>query len=138
MATVALTRQDDNTLKACFDSDLDYIKRLPKGDIFFYTVVKERNIGNHRRFFALIKMVFENQDHYNNIDQLRADLLKSAGHYTKRFTFWGEEVTDPKSISFASMDEVAFEDLFRDVTTEIVKHFNFDSETIVENVNRYF
>ena len=42
---------------------------------------KQRNIKFHRKFFALINLVYQNQDHYNNIDELREDLTIEAGFY---------------------------------------------------------
>ena len=135
---IALVRNINNTFKAAFDSDYEYIKKLKQGEIYFFEVKRERNIGFHRKFFALIKMVYENQEHYINQNDLRDDLLIDAGHYTKIITYWGEERKKAVSLSFASMSQDQFDDMYRDVLDIIIKHFNFDKQEIIDNVAQYF
>lgn len=83
-------------------------------------------------------MIYQNQDHYKNRDHLRKDLQVSAGYYDERYSFDGEVIREPKSISFGKMDQEEFDKLYSDVLDEIVKHFHFDKQLILENVERYF
>jgi len=135
---LGLIKQLNNTFKSAFDSDYEYIKKLKVGEIYFYEVKRERNIGFHRKFFALIKMVYENQEHYSNSDDLREDLLIEAGHFIKVVTYWGEERKKAKSLSFASMKQDDFDIMYEDVLNTIVKHFHFDKQDIIDNVEQYF
>ena len=135
---IALIRQMNNSFIAAYDSDYDVVKKLKQGEVYFFEVKQERNIGFHRKFFALIKMIYENQDHYNNFDKLRKDLIISAGYYDEHTTIWGEVVQEAKSISFAKMSEDDFQKLYSDVLDEIVKHFNFEKELIIQNVEQFF
>lgn len=135
---IALVKQLDNSFKSAFDSDYDFIKKLKAGEIYFFEVKRERNIGFHRKFFVLIKMVFQNQEHYDNQDKLRKDLLVSAGIYDTRISFWGEEIKEAKSISFTKMTQSEFDEMYSKVLDEIVTHFNFGKQDIINNVNQYF
>jgi hypothetical protein len=135
---IALTKQMNNSFIASYDSDYDKVKKLKQGEVYFFEVKQERNIKFHIKFFALIKMIFENQEHYDNSDILRGDLIVSAGYYDEHTTVWGEVRKEPKSISFASMDEEEFGKLYSAVLDEIVKHFNFDKQEIIDNVEQYF
>lgn len=135
---IALVKQMNNSLVCAFDSDYEVIKKLKLGEIYFFEVKKERNPAFHRKFFALIKMVFENQEHYNNFDKLRKDLIVSAGFYEEHTTVWGEVVQEAKSISFSKMSEDEFEELYNRVIDEIIKWFNFDKQSIIDNVQQHF
>ena len=83
-------------------------------------------------------MVYTNQDHYKNMDHLRRDLIISAGFYEERYSFDGEQIREAKSISFGSMDEDEFQELYNRVLDEIVTHFHFDKDDILQNVEQYF
>jgi hypothetical protein len=135
---LALVKQLDNSFKAAFDSDYEYIKKLKQGEIYFFEVKRERNIKFHRKFFALIRMVYQNQEHYSFEDELRADLLIDAGYFKTIVSIYGEERKEALSINFASMDQDTFDKMYSDVLDNIVKHFHFDKQDIIDNVQQYF
>ena len=99
---------------------------------------KQRNVKFHRKFFALINLVYQNQDHYNNIDELREDLTIEAGFYklvVNKFT--GEERRKAKSISFSSMDEIEFNELYNKFLNTIILVFGWDGEEIEKNIANF-
>lgn len=105
---------------------------------FECTVLKKRNYKFHKKYFALINLVFDNQEIYNNIDHLRYDLTKASGFYTIRKDMEGNDVVEVDSISFSSMDEFTFNDLYSRTLYSIVKYFNFDKEEINTHIEQYF
>lgn len=135
---IALVKQMNNSLVCAFDSDYEVIKKLKLGQVYFFNVKKERNPNFHRKFFALVKMVYENQDHYNNLDKLRKDLIVSAGFYDEHVTFFGETIQEAKSISFSRMEEDEFQELYNRVIDEIVKYFHFDKQKILDHIEQFF
>lgn len=135
---IALVKQLDNSFKSAFDSDYEYIKKFKVGEIYFFEVKRERNISFHRKLFALFKMIYENQEHYQNIEDLRKDLIVESGHFKIRYTLWGEEIREPVSLSFASMTQDEFDTLYSDIIDSVVKHFHFDKQDIIDNVLQYF
>lgn len=124
--------------KACYDSDSEKAKKIPLNEPFVVTYTKKRNIKFHRKFFALINMLYDNQEQYNNVEYLRKDLIVESGFYDLRYGIHGEEIKEAKSISFANMDETEFSELYNRVIDTIVRCFNFDREDIIENVTQYF
>lgn len=86
------------------------------------TVTEPRNIGHHRKFFAMMKVVFENQDHYSKDELLNVCKL-AIGHVEVCQTPRGP-VRWPASISFAKMDQAAFDDFYNRavqwVMTEVI------------------
>ncbi len=133
-----IVKQLNNTFKVAYESDYEKMKRIKVGDFLECEIKKPRNYEFHKKFFALIQMIFQNQERYNNIDDLREDLIVEAGFYTWRENFKGDRVKKAKSISFANMDDHEFSDFYSAVLDEIVKHFNFDKQDIIDNVEQYF
>ena len=135
---VTLVKQLNNSFKVAFDSDYEKIKKIKSGDEVECEIKKPRNYKFHKKLFALLNLVYQNQEHYSNIEHLRTDLTIAAGFYDKRVSVHGEEVVEAKSISFASMDEHEFNELYSAIVDQIVKYFHFDREDILENVEQYF
>lgn len=135
---LTLIKQLDNSFKLAYDSDYEKAKKIKAGEERKYKCTKPRNIKFHRKSFALLNMVYQNQEHYNNIDDLRTDLTIASGFYTKRISIHGEEIIEAKSISFASMQEHEFEKYYNAMIDSIVKYFHFDKQSIIEHIEQFF
>lgn len=135
---IFLVKGDDNRFTVAYDSDFEKIYKIKVGKIIKCEITQPRNLRLHNKFMALIRMVYNNQDHYKNFDQLRKDLIKSAGFYDEHVSFDGEVTREAKSISFGSMKEDEFQNLYSRVMDEIVTHFNFNKEDIINNVQQHF
>ena len=133
-----IVKQFNNTFKVAYDTDYDKMKRIKVGDFLSCEIKKPRNYMFHKKFFALLNMLYQNQERYNNIDHLRNDLTIEAGYYTLRENLKGEQVYEANSISFAQMNEETFEKYYSKCLDVIVKYFNFDRQDIIDNVEQYF
>ena len=133
-----IVKQFNNTFKVAYDTDYDKMKRIKVGDFLQCEIKKPRNYQFHKKFFALLNMIYQNQERYNNIDHLRNDLTIEAGFYTVRQNLKGEQIYEANSISFAQMNEEIFEDYYSKCLDVIVKYFNFDKQSIIDNVEQYF
>ena len=120
-----------------YDSDYDKFKRVPKDKEVLVEIKQQRNSKFHRKFFALINMVFENQDTYIDLDTFRKDLTIEAGFYTEYVDFHGELKRESKSISFAKMDEIEFSKLYGKFIDTVIRILKWDSEMIEENIESY-
>lgn len=138
MAKITLIKQLNNTFKLAYDSDYETAKKIKVGQEYEYEFKRPRNYRFHRKYFALLNMVFQNQERYNNTDDLRKDLTIASGYYTTRFNFEGVEVYEAKSISFASMDEIEFNEFYNACIDTIVKHFHWDRNDIIQNIEQFF
>lgn len=87
------------------------------------SVRRMRNLQHHRKFFALLTVIAENSDTFDNTPKALAGVKLAAGHVD-----WiphpetGELVPVPKSISFASMDQTAFDLFWDDALSAVIKH----------------
>lgn len=135
---IHVQRQLDNTFTIPYSSDHDKLKNIKVGDIVECEIKKPRNIAHHKKFFTLIEFVFQNQEKYKNREHLRHDLTIEAGFYDLRENFWGEKVKEPKSISFANMDQIEFNQFYSAFIDAIYIVYGFDRQDIIENVDRYY
>lgn len=101
----------------------EYCDGLKMGEIVELKATKVRNGRHHRLYFAIIKLISENSN--PNIS------TKAALHFAKLASGTGEFVTDsrgenhfiPGSISFAKMDQTAFEQFVQSSIPPLVGRF---------------
>lgn len=133
-----LVKQLNGSLLPAYDSDYDKAKKIKQGDTVKCEVTKPRNIKFHKKFFALMNLVYQNQERYEHIDDLREQLTIAAGYYTATYTLEGVEQQKAKSISFAAMDELEFGELYSALLDVIVKYFHFDRIEIEQNLAEFY
>ncbi len=133
-----VVKQLNNTLKVSYNSDYEKVKKLKTNEEYLCEIKQPRNINFHRKFFALINMLFDNQERYKDPERLRKDLIIEAGFYNEWVDFHGEIKREAKSISFAKMSEFEFSELYNKILDVIVEYFHFDKQEIIENVEHYF
>lgn len=85
------------------------LAHIGQDELLAITFRRPRNIGHHRKFFALLSLIYENQTRYQSIEELLDVVKVLTGHCNVVTMRDGKEVFVPKSIAFASMDQSAFE-----------------------------
>lgn len=135
---IALVKQDDNSFIAAYDSDFEKVQKLQRDVLLQCDITKPRNYEFHKKYWGLINMVYSNQERYTDINDLREDITIEAGYYTTRIDIHGEIKKKAMSISFASMDEYEFSDLYSKTLDVIIEHFNFEKQLIIDNVEQWF
>ena len=135
---VFLVKQGNGSFLPSHSSDYDSLKKIKVGATVSCDIKQPRNIGFHKKFFALINLVYENQEFYDNIDYLRKELTKKAGFYDTYTNHKGTLCFEAKSISFANMSQEDFEDLYQRFLDAVEDVFKFDSELIKENIENFY
>lgn len=103
------------------DEDYDEKKRLKLGTIYSAEIKVPRNYKFHKKFFALLNTAWaylpeRTQNGFRSVDGFRQYLTVAAGHYDTFFSPSRKEFVEiPKSISFGSMSEEEFEELYENV-----------------------
>jgi hypothetical protein len=134
-----LVQKTQSGLKPCYDSDYESYIKIPLNEQFEIEYKKVRNILFHRKYFALLKLAFENQSDYRLMNDLRRDLTITAGFYTEVVNkVTGEVYTLANSISFAKMDNVEFNDLYEKTKDVISKWLGISNENIETEIQQYF
>lgn len=135
---ITLIKQFNGAFKPAYNSDYENAKKVPLNEPIDFEWKKPRNYKFHKKFFALIELVYQNQEIYNNKEHLRKDLTISAGFYDIRHNFEGVEIYEPKSISFANMDEVEFSELYNRFIDVVVQWLGIDKQSIIDEIEQFF
>ncbi len=105
-----------------YDEDFDEKKKLKIGDICEAEIRLPRNLSFHRKYWALLRCAWEylnerQQDFFHNdIDVFRKSLQVTAGWCEPLYNINTQEwYHAPKSISFESMKEEEFSNLYNNV-----------------------
>lgn len=122
-----------------YDSDLENYVKIPLNEQFYIEYKKTRNIKFHKKYFALLKLGFENQDKYSSMEDLRRDLIITAGLYTEVVNvITGEVYILANSISFSKMDDMEFDDLYNKTKDVICKWLGLSNEAVEDEILQHF
>jgi len=119
VAEFAMVRVGDS-LK-CLPEGLEDFNKIGEGEIVKAVVTISRDLVRHRKFFALLKVAFDNQDFYATFEQFRQAVLIGLGWCETFILQSGEVCYQPKSISFARMDEAKFSRVYSDVLDYLIR-----------------
>ncbi len=106
--------------------DENKVRKLPTDKPVRAQITVPRNLAMHRRGFAFLQAVFSLQDQFEDFEVFRKWLVMKAGYFDVMVIpdrsvggrrFESGEILLPKSLSFASMDEVEFRECVQRMIT---------------------
>jgi len=118
-----------------YDSDYEKAKKLKDGE-YEFSIKLARSLPFHKKFFSLIRMVFDNQDVFFDEDKMRKWLTMEAGFIEETKTPNGIMI-EAKSIAFDKMDELEFGELFSKVLSVVLRFLKCDEKMVNENLINY-
>jgi len=122
-----------------YDSDYENFAKIPLNEEFEIEYTKKRNLKFHKKYWALLKLAFENQSDYRSINDMRRDIAIVSGFYDEVVNLiTGEILKIAKSISFAKMDDTEFSELYEKTKDTISKWLGIDNETIDNEIQQYY
>ena len=144
MSEVILTKTLNGLIPADEPTSVWY-QKLKIGESVHGKFAKYRNVGFHRKYFALLNIAFDNwnpseiNSKYGvpekNFDRFRADVTILAGYYHTTVRLDGSVRVEPKSISFASMSQEEFEGLYSSTINVLLKYV-YGSGMTAEEIDR--
>jgi len=93
------------------DDSEKFLRRLGQGELVLVDAKRPRNLQFHRKFFAMLNLIYDQQDYYKSTDALLAVCKIATDHVDFVATKYGR-VAIPKSISFAEMSEDSFAEFY--------------------------
>jgi hypothetical protein len=124
-----LCRNTIQGLVPLYPADFDEKRKLKLGEDYQVEVTNPRNIGYHRRFFAMLNVGHENTSLDMPFDTYRKYMIVKAGYFTAYQTPKGIYY-DPNSISFASMSQDEFEEVYSRVLDKVIEDVGLDKESV--------
>ena len=124
------------------DEDAIELRGVGIGDILQAKALDQRNVQHHRKFFALIRIVYDNMperfdSHFPTQDDLRHELIKRAGFYKEYIDLKGNKQYRAESISFDSMGQKRFDELYSRVLDVVVQWFLFDRDVLEGEIMQF-
>ena len=107
-------------LKPVDDQGIDTLRKIKVGEVIQCELNKPRNLAHHRKFWALLNVFWKAAGDWSSPYGVLIELKVRLGHVQSvliRET--GEIVKVPKSISFASMDQTAFDEFYERALNEL-------------------
>ncbi len=99
------------------------LRRIKHGAELEVTIRQPRNIRHHRKWWALIDKVYENQEHYQTKGLFVLALKVALGHCDTEVDSEGRVLYDPRSIAFHNMDQTEFSEFYENTINLIVTRF---------------
>jgi len=124
-------------LQPMYDSDLEEKKKLKLNQEYRAVITAPRNIDFHKKFFALINLGHQNTKLQLPYDTYRSIMTMRAG-FVNIFETPKGILYLPKSISFASMNEIEFQDVYSRVLDQIIKDLGTTSDEITKALINFF
>lgn len=113
-------------LRPYSDDDYEEMKKIKVGTIVKANIVRPRNVKFHRKFFSLIRAAWDclteqQRTNLRSVDTFREQLLITSGFSEPLYDLNGQKFLEKaKSISFAKMDEPAFNVVYSKVLDSIL------------------
>lgn len=111
---------EKHRLVAADPMSLEALDAMKEGEIVTAKITRPRNPKHHRKFFVLLGIVFEAQDRYPTMEHLLDAIKIGIGHFDTVHLTKNHEVIKTRSISFGSMDQASFEQIYDKVVRLIV------------------
>lgn len=122
-----LRKVQGGTLVPDNDEAVEWLQKVKNGDVVAAEVTRPRNYLFHKRYFALLNLGFDAWEpqlpEHNgmpvvkNFERFRKDVAIASGFYELTVNIKGETRAEAKSISFASMKEDEFDQLYQKTIT---------------------
>lgn len=128
-----------------YESDREEFKKLKRNAEVVVEIKKGKNIEFHKKYFALLKLTFENfpewlEDTLNvhSVEDLRTRIKIDLGLYDISH-YGNQSIIVPKSIAFDKMDETEFEKFYRMSVNHIIKNYlkGVSNEQIEEEIWKF-
>ena len=136
---IQVVKNLNGTLKPAYDSDYESLKKIPLNEIIEIEYKKQRNIRFHRKLFSLLNLAYSNQNIFDNLEDMRYCLMLECNlSEIKVNKLTGEIFKVPKSLQFAKMDEVEFNEVYNTLKQYICNWLGVTNEQINEEIEQYF
>lgn len=128
-----------------YDSDYDLSKKLRVGTTVRCRISLPRNYEFHKKFFALVRLTFENLPYplvkrwnINSLEDMVKRFKYDLGYYQVTYID-GEKQIEYKSISFAEMDQEEFEEFYNASVNLVLTTYirGIDKDDLKEEVENF-
>ena len=132
-----------NRLEPADEEAVAALRTIKHDKVVQIEIRQPRNLQFHRKLFAMLRIVLDNQEHYQSVEEL-LDMCKIAiGHCHSIVSRDGEIVKIPQSIAFHTMDNTTFQAFYARVCgwviTEAIPGLDLDDlhEEVAQQLRQF-
>jgi hypothetical protein len=118
-----LVRKQFSTLRPVDEAGEEVLRKLKNGSLVQVEIKQPRNVGHHRKYWALVSLVADNTDRYPDAETVHEAIKIAVGLRTEITMPDGSKGYIPGSIAFNKMDQGEFNVFFDRVCDAVAKHF---------------
>jgi glycogen debranching enzyme len=152
MAVEIVVRKLYDTLVPVDTCQLEVMEELKMNGEYKAVLTQPRNLGFHKKFFALLNTCYKNYEQpevfyqgarvFKSLDRFREEIIIGCGYWELGLDKKNRVIQVAKSISFAKMDQLQFEQLFRKAIDVILADYlpNYDREdmdSMIDEILRF-
>jgi hypothetical protein len=119
------------------EPSMEVARKYKVGEIYRADVVKPRSYQHHKLAFALLNLTYANQERWATFENFRKAVAIAAGHTEELMTVHGEIIRLPKSLSYDSLDEVEFTQVFGAMMTVCAAILGLENPELEAEVSKY-
>lgn len=112
--TIFMRRTLGNRLEPVDDIGREIVSKIGPGGCAV-EIRLPRNLAHHRKYWALVNLIYQNQSRYRSNDELSDAIKVMIGHAQTVTMKNGATFQIPKSIAFHKMDQADFDDFYNRV-----------------------
>lgn len=99
-------------LRATDATGIEILKRIGVGEMVRCEITKPRNLMHHKKFWALVNVFWAATGKWPTPYAVLLELKDALGYVDRQTLSTGRTLDMPRSISFAKMDQIAFDDFY--------------------------
>ena len=130
---IAHFKREGQKLVPTDQQSLDRIMKFKEDEIISGDFKKSRNYQFHKKYFALINLLWENSPLNLTFDKFRDYSMLNIGRADVYDTPQGK-MAMAQSISFDNMDQIEFEKIYSETLQFGIEHIGADKEMIEEQL----
>ena len=111
------------------------VGKMRDGQRVAVTARRARNPAHHAKFFAVLNVVFQNQDQFKSSEDLREATLIEAGYSELRELLDGTRYRVARSIAFHNLGQDEFEPVYNACVDLWCQHFGWERD-VLETVGK--
>ena len=122
-----------------YKSDADLMSKIKEGKAYRYFASDERNPKHHRKLFAILRVVVQNDpnDQFPDEESLLAALKYEMGYTHTYIDMKGKTRTETDSISFSNMGQSRFETFYQKAVDICSQYLGIAPLELEQNISEY-
>ena len=122
----------DGSLYPKGDQAIEALQKIKNYSEIMIEIKNHRNPAFHRKAFALLNLIYDNQEGFTNFDCFRAWITIKAGYFKTGITPNGSTFFDAQSLKFESMSAEKFERWYSSVIDIAIKEYGMNKKLLNE------